>query len=62
MADLLANTGLDRHTASVRAQMIVWMVSGYRGTDEAWRIEVLKAMMDLASPADESVTSAPLLS
>lgn len=52
MTDLLVRTGLDEHTASLRAQMIVWMVSGYRHIDEAWRIEVLKALMDLVSPPD----------
>ena len=52
MTDLLVRTGLDEHTASVRAQMIVWMVSGFQYADEAWRIEVLTALMDLVSPPD----------
>ncbi len=57
MADLLVRSGLDEHTASVRAQMIVWMVSGYRFADEAWRIEVLTALMDLVSPVDVAASS-----
>ena len=55
MAELLVRTGLDEHTASVRAQMIVWMVSGYRYAEEPWRVEVLKALMDLVSPPDALV-------
>ena len=52
MTDLLVGTGLDEHTASVRAQMIVWMASGYRHDDPAWRMEVLEALMDLVSPVE----------
>jgi AcrR family transcriptional regulator len=52
MSKLLVGMGLDESTASVRAQMIVWMVSGYRSADEAWRLEVLKELMDLVSPPD----------
>ena len=58
MAELLVRTGLDEHTAFVRAQIIVWMVSGYRFADETWRLEVLKALMDLVSPPDPSTDSA----
>ena len=42
LTDLLIGIGLDERRSSVRAQMIVWMVSGYRHADEAWRQEVLK--------------------
>lgn len=52
IADLLVRCGLDEHTACVRAQMIVWMVQGFRYADEPWRLEVLKALMDLVSSAD----------
>lgn len=54
MTDLLVRSGLDEHTASVRAQMIVWMISGYRYADESWRLEVLTALMNMVSPAEVS--------
>jgi len=54
MTDLLVRSGLDEHTASVRAQMIVWMVAGYRYADEAWRLEVLTALMGMVTPPDEA--------
>ena len=52
VAEMLVQSGLDEHTASVRAQIVVWVGSRAQGATNAWRFEVLRELMDLVSPTD----------
>jgi AcrR family transcriptional regulator len=58
VTEMLVQSGLDERTASVRAQIVVWVGSRAFGEPTAWRHQVMREMMALVSPMDQEETPA----